>query len=201
MLLHQPGRDRYYLEERCEKTAVYLRRPTMIAFHGTSLYGKVDRVKGLFHVATLFFHVDWIPIIPRKSYLILEGGGKRSYTAIPIRLSAKSVLFAWGRLLALVGGCFVLPVACIISASEIRGAAGQSLAATALLSPLVALALFVLSYRFGQASPERALELAQLAGVEPETLARFFAERMTAEDEDRLRNLAAEQVDSGPSSP
>ena len=40
-----------------------------------------------------------------------------------------------------------------------------------------------------------------LAGIEPARLAEFFAERMTPEEEDRLRNLVAEQVDSTSHSP
>ena len=59
----------------------------------------------------------------------------------------------------------------------------------------------VLGYRFCHARPERALELARLAGIEPARLAEFFAERMTPEEEDRLRNLVADQVDSTSNSP
>ncbi|HEV3116010.1 MAG TPA: hypothetical protein VGY58_03080, partial [Gemmataceae bacterium] len=92
----------------------------MLVIHGTSLYGKVDQVKGLFHVATLFFHLNWIPIIPRASYLILERASAGASQGIPLGMSGKSILFAWGRCALLIGGCFVAPVFCLINAAERR---------------------------------------------------------------------------------
>jgi len=174
----------------------------MLVIHGTSLYGKVDQVKGLFHVATLFFHINWVPVIPRKSYLIFEGkAAKRAPQGVPIGLSGKSILFAWGRFLLLIGGCLALPFGCMVGALEARGTEATTLALIAAAVLIVSIACLVLSYRFCHAGPERALELARLAGIEPARLAEFFAERMTPEEEDRLRNLVAEQMDSTSNSP
>ena len=174
----------------------------MLVIHGTSLYGKVDQVKGLFHVATLFFHINWVPVIPRKSYLIFEGkAAKRAPQGVPIGISGKSILFAWGRFLLLIGGCLALPLGCMLAALEARGPESATLALVAATLPIVSIACLILSYRFCHARPERALELARLAGIEPAQLAEFFAERMTPEEEDRLRNLVAEQVDSTSHSP
>jgi hypothetical protein len=99
------------------------------------------------------------------------------------------------RLLAVVGGCIVVPVACLVTAAEYQGPVQTILAGTAFGAPIVSLLLFVSSYRFARARPERALELARLAGIEPATVGRFFAEHLTPDEEDRLRNLIAEQVD------
>jgi hypothetical protein len=174
----------------------------MLVIHGTSLYGKVDQVKGLFHVATLFFHINWVPVIPQKSYLIFEGkAAKRAPQGVPIGLNGKSILFAWGRFLLLIGGCLALPFGCMVAALEARGTEATTLALIAATVLIVSIACLALSYRLCHARPERALELARLAGIEPARLAEFFAERMTPEEEDRLRNLVAEQMDSTSNSP
>ena len=39
----------------------------MIIVWGTKLYGKVDEVPGMFHVATRFFHLWYIPLVPLSS--------------------------------------------------------------------------------------------------------------------------------------
>src|SRR5262249_14421905 len=68
-------------------------------FVGTRLYGKVDQVPGLFHLATEFFHIQFVPIGPSRSYVVLEGSGNRG---IRVRLSGKSILFAYLRAFILV---------------------------------------------------------------------------------------------------
>ncbi|HMC64744.1 MAG TPA: hypothetical protein VKI65_07380, partial [Gemmataceae bacterium] len=69
----------------------------MIIF-GEQRYGKVDQVPGLFYVATRFIHVQFVPLLPLGSYVILDGkfrdGGQ---SEIKIGLSVKSILFAWFR--------------------------------------------------------------------------------------------------------
>src|SRR5262249_17385267 len=69
----------------------------MIIF-GEQRYGKVDQVPGLFYVVTRFLHVQFVPLVPLGSYLILNGkfaGGNEA--EIKIGLSGKSILFAWFR--------------------------------------------------------------------------------------------------------
>jgi hypothetical protein len=46
--------------------------PMWIHFHGTRLYGEVDRVPGMFHVSTMFFHVYFLPLWPVGGYVIVE---------------------------------------------------------------------------------------------------------------------------------
>jgi len=67
----------------------------MIIF-GTRYYGKVDEVPGLFHVATRFLHIWFIPLIPLGSILILAKSGNSIHGA-KIPLSFKSILIAWLR--------------------------------------------------------------------------------------------------------
>ena len=69
---------------------------------GSKLMGKCDVVPGLFHVATKFGHVYYIPLIPTGSFVVIEETGK-TFRGVPIGLSAKSILLAWAR-----GGTFVV---------------------------------------------------------------------------------------------
>lgn len=165
----------------------------MFVIHGQVLYGKVDRVRGLFYVATRFFHVYWVPLVPLASYLILEQATKaRKPAGLKIPMSGRSVFWAWVRFLLVFGGCVLVP-ALVVALRRDAGRAWQAWVAAALAVPAAALALLALSYRVTHAGAERALELAVQAGISPEQLARYMAERLRPEDEDRLRGLAAEQ--------
>jgi hypothetical protein len=82
---------------------------------GLSFFGKVDHVPGLFHVATRFGHLFFIPIVPAGSFLVIQGSGTqrqtesvlgtttRASTSVqPLPFSWKSLLFAWLRLALLL---------------------------------------------------------------------------------------------------
>src|SRR5438876_1009291 len=63
---------------------------------GSRLMGKVDVVPGLFHVATRFGHIYYIPLIPTASFVVLSQEGK-GFRGVPTALSFKSILLAWFR--------------------------------------------------------------------------------------------------------
>lgn len=67
----------------------------MIFICGTRLYGRVDQVPSQFYVATEFVHMWYIPLIPLRTFLIVEGW--QSEEAIKIPMSFKSVLTAYVR--------------------------------------------------------------------------------------------------------
>jgi hypothetical protein len=72
---------------------------------GTRLFGKVDSVPGKCHVSTVCWHVYYLPLIPRKSYIIIHERHDRlsaSFEGIEIGFSWKSWLIAWVRLLLAV---------------------------------------------------------------------------------------------------
>jgi hypothetical protein len=98
---------------------------------GADYYGKVDRVPGRYYVRTRFLHVMFFPFVPTSSYVFLEQpngvagaqGGPEiekpasllvgfliaepsppivGVTAHKIRLSLKSITFAWFRALLVV---------------------------------------------------------------------------------------------------
>src|SRR5215207_6184396 len=87
----------------------------MIIF-GTRLYGKVDHVPGLFYVATKFFHVQFVPLVPAGSFLIIDDGSERG---VAIGVSGKSILVAWLRAALVVGG-IVAVVLGVMALSEGR---------------------------------------------------------------------------------
>lgn len=138
----------------------------MIVF-GSRLYGKVDAVPGLGHVATKFGHIYYVPLIPTEGWLVVgeEGNGWRGQ-AIP--MSGKSVLVAWARAAFLAVGIGSLFVGLItFSSHDARDAIVPGVLAALCIAGLVA------SYTWKwvtHASPERALEIAAQAGISEEGL-------------------------------
>lgn len=114
------------------------------------------------HVATSFFYLQFVPLIPLGSYLVLEDG----QGSISVGFSFKSLLVAWLRT-ALVFGTIALGITGIIALSE------QSIAGAVVASAgaMFCAAAMVGSYYVpfvGQASYERAMALADRIGVKPE---------------------------------
>lgn len=137
---------------------------------GTRLYGKVDRVPGLLHVATRFFYFQYIPLVPLESVIVREDLRKAEDKGVALRLNGKSVLFAWLRA-GLVFGSICLAGAGLGRSVERGGIlnAGGLLVLAGLL-----FAAFRFSYRLTRAGIPRALELASRVGVTPEELAAYF---------------------------
>jgi hypothetical protein len=159
---------------------------------GTELYGKVDRVPGLFHVATEFVHVWFLPLVPRRSFLVREetaDGKARSPVRIP--LSSRSILIAWTRtVLSLIG--LVLPIFSVIHYRQVQQGIGREPSLSVVFLAISAMCFLGLcaTYRFTRASPLRALELGARAKIPPEVIARYFTERLTPADEDYLVDLS-----------
>lgn len=66
--------------------------------YGHRYYGRVDRAPGLFHFATLFFHVNYVPIYPLQTCLIREAvGGCWDDSGPSVGLRLKSVLVGYLR--------------------------------------------------------------------------------------------------------
>jgi hypothetical protein len=84
----------------------------MHLIYGWSRYGKVRQVPGVAHVATVFFHLYWLPTLPMRSYVVIEGSrpevgevtplgeAKRTrygFVGIRTRLNWSSVLMTYLR--------------------------------------------------------------------------------------------------------
>src|SRR5262245_10037070 len=124
--------------------------------YGYWLYGHVDYVPGMFHVATRFFHFFFFPLVPLRTFVVLEGTQHRgSFQGRQIRLSLKSILVAYLKGLLFVSGGAMMII---------------GLARTPLLVPLAVLAVALGSSptRWLKATPERAAGLATQLGVSAE---------------------------------
>jgi hypothetical protein len=144
------------------KLVLLVPEKTMIVFYGTQLYGKVDRVPMLGHVATSFFYLQFVPLIPLGSYLVLEDG----QGSISVGFSFKSLLVTWLRT-ALVFGAFGLLIAGIVASGE-RSPAGMTVGFG---GAILCVGAMVGSYYvpfIGNASYERAMALVDQIGVKPE---------------------------------
>jgi hypothetical protein len=73
----------------------------MIVVWGTRLYGKVDKTPSGVHVATKFFYMQFIPLLPLGSVIVLRGD-----RAVDAPFSFKSVLVAYLRTAGFVVGIF-----------------------------------------------------------------------------------------------
>ncbi len=145
----------------------------MIVVWGTRLYGKVDEVPGMFHVATQFFYLQYVPLVPMGSYLVLTNTGE-SFQGAKLGLSLKSTLVAWLRVALALGAVAAVVVAIIMLNDPRTGGAKAALPAGLLIaSGLAAGFAFWWSYRLqgvGKASYARAVQLAEKAGFSEEGL-------------------------------
>jgi len=158
----------------------------MLLFHGTRLYGKVDEVPGLFHVATVFFHVQFIPVLPRRTVLVMGDQYRASrQKAFAVPLCGKSILIAYVRV-ALVLGCIGFAV---LALEGVGGRDQDWLPYLLGLSVACACAMW-LSYRFTRAKPVRALQLAAQAGIPPEAIAGYFAHKLSDAELEELAQKA-----------
>lgn len=74
----------------------------MIVF-GTRRFGAVERVPGVVHVATVFVHVMFLPIVPLQSHVVVDGGEHEDRAMLLDSIRWKSVFVAWLRASLIVG--------------------------------------------------------------------------------------------------
>jgi hypothetical protein len=135
----------------------------------------VDRIPKVGYVATHFLHFHLIPLIPMRSYLVLEPYRADHRFGWPIPLSRKSVLMAWLRpaFLCAVG---VSALATLIAVDDVKGKWSDDLpsmlSAAALMASILLCAFSILSNRAGFA---RAVELGARFGIEPLDMEQILA--------------------------
>lgn len=162
-------------------------------FVGDHYCGKCDRVPGLFHVKTRFLHINWFPLVPRDSYLIMEQGGGREGVRIP--MSFRSVLLAWVRAILVVTSIYMV-VGWVMFGPEIvktmlspnppvngigRFGREAQLApihkGVILIASTVALFAFLfLAFRTHRASARRAHALGKHVGIPPSDIVKALGE-------------------------
>jgi len=121
---------------------------------GTGLFGKVEVVPGVCYVATSFFHVNFIPLVPTESWVIIAGSEKvgllrSEWNGFELStISVDSVVVSWLR--------FVMFVLCaalgFVGAARLETEPNEGVAFLALA---VASAIgFFVSYRMSRATHE-----------------------------------------------
>lgn len=135
----------------------------MLIIFGTRLYGKVDEVPGLFHVATNFAHVWYLPLIPLGSHVVVERTSE-GWQGVPIGLSIKSWLMTWLRAAMLLTGLGAAGWAVGLHLQ------GRSWWPAALVCGLALLSAAHLTFSAGyrRASYARAVELGEKVGLTDE---------------------------------
>src|SRR5688572_32226032 len=99
----------------------------MVIISGVRFAGKVDAVPRVGHVATRFFHVYWIPLIPVGTYLVTEEKGD-DFKGFLLPLNAKSIFIGYVRTLAWIGLAVALGAAFMAVGEKQFGMAGLALA-------------------------------------------------------------------------
>jgi hypothetical protein len=137
----------------------------MIIVWGSGLYGKCDEIPGgLFHVATKFGHIYYLPLVPTASHIILSKDGD-GFRGVDIGLSGKSILLAWLRAGLIVGGiCMTIAGIVMMNDKPSSGSGGMG----TMISGIVCLAALIATYflkPFRYASYKRAHFLADKMGM------------------------------------
>jgi hypothetical protein len=169
----------------------------MVYVVGSRLYGKVDEVKGLGHVATKFGHFDYFPLFPMGSWLVISQDGN-GWQGVQIPFSFKSMLMGWGRgvaLITLVVSIFTTVMAInewqTTTPRATRAIRNGKVVTVAPPNPLLPVAgsvgMFVASAwvlfgsrwtpGFGKATARRAEALARLAGLPEEAIEQLLREQ------------------------
>ena len=156
----------------------------MIIVWGTIEAGKVDEVPKLFHVATRFGHVYYLPLIPLGSFAVFEKT-ESGFQGAKIPLSLKSVLVAWLRSAAIVGGAGLAIFGCVNLANH-KTPEGIACFLAAAIAFLALFASYKLRF-IRQANYDRAKHLAQVIGLSPmgQLMIEVAYERLTPEQADR----------------
>jgi hypothetical protein len=130
--------------------------------YGDDYFGKVDHVPGLFFVKTRFLHCMWVPLVPRESYLMVDG---EACPPIQIRLRWKSVWVAWLRSFLFVMALWLVTTGFMVLIA--RGAESRAIV-IAIIVWIISVffaGLWYFSHRFTRAKIDRALELGKLLGL------------------------------------
>ncbi len=135
---------------------------------GVRLFGRAEIVPGVFFIATRFFHVCFIPLIPMQSFVIFQdaqdGGGGAALPA----LHWGSISMAWLRQLLLVAAAVLGFMAWNKLAAHVPISQVQPM----LLVALGCIAGFFGSYRIAHASLESLEALRKIDGMPAHVLTR-----------------------------
>ena len=142
----------------------------MFVIYGKRLFGRVDKVQGVFMVATQFFHIWFVPLIPIGSYIIFAGSEDgQGFRGVKMTLDAKSVLAAYVRAFLVIAGIVQFLRGIYTIYQHYKGYYEPPTLASGLYLIMLSVIFFTayaLSRKLLRASYKRALELAITAGVD-----------------------------------
>jgi len=151
---------------------------------GEHIYGVVDQVPGVMHVGTRIVHFNFLPCVPVGSVVVVDKGVVGEKTIIKTRFSPKSVLYAYLRLALLWGSIFLLAIGFIaFDIEKMRPNNNppppwfQSAGLWMMALSLMVLFSWWYSHRVSQAGYARAIELADLIGLDREYIDQSFRAR------------------------
>jgi hypothetical protein len=156
----------------------------MFLHFGQHQYGKVDVVPGLCYVVTRFIHINFVPLIPLASEIVVIGvkNGSNSQR-VKTSLSLKSVLMAWTRafLYFEVVATFCLGV--LLTVDHFQRRHGPTTTDIEIIWGVAAgsLVFLWLTYRLSRAGYDRAHQLGAELGLGRE----FMEKHLTVAKEDR----------------
>jgi hypothetical protein len=156
----------------------------MVIIWGVRFAGKVDAVPQVGHVATRFFHLYYVPLIPVGTFLVTDER-EDAFSGLPLPWSFKSIVVGWLRTAGFVA---FLPAVFLLVTGVSRGDAAR--VGGGLVIMLTAAAALWFCYRLKSittAGYERAMELASQLGLSPEQrlLLEVSYGRMTAEQAEK----------------
>jgi len=135
----------------------------MIVF-GVRLFGKTEIVPGVFFIATRFFHICFIPLLPMQSFVILADG---EGAALP-SLHWGSISMAWLRGLLFLGAV----VLGFMAWDKLEQQASIAQVRPMLLLALGCAAGFFGSYRLARATTQSLDALRSVDGIPTSALVR-----------------------------
>jgi hypothetical protein len=168
---------------------------------GTRNYGKVDHVPGVFYVATQFFHINFVPVLPLTTYVVLDGSegflGLGAFRGKKIRMSLKSVLTAYSRATLLISVAITGLIAAIKFFDGFPTRDAEKLTGCGVLAGVAVACgvMYWLTYRVSRASEARALQLADELGLSHALVLKCLGSTRSALDIPELERAPADDGD------
>lgn len=134
---------------------------------GVRLFGRSEIVPGVFFIATRFFHVCFIPLIPMQSFVIFQDSDEAGGGAALPALHWGSISIAWLRQSLLLAAA----VLGYLAWTKLEAHVPMHEVQPILLIALGCIAAFAGSYRTARANPE-SLEGLRNVGVPAHVLTR-----------------------------
>ena len=163
---------------------------------GEHMYGVVDQVPGVMHVATRILHFNFVPLVPLGSVVAVDKRISGEPIYVKTRFNLKSVVFAFLRLALLWGSIGLVMFSIIVFDLEQNGLKKnpppwfQSVALWMGGMALVGFFSWWWTHRLTYANYARAIALADAVGMDRELVDESFRSRGLAPSEDGGATMA-----------